>query len=769
MHRLLKSPQQLASVLNAVADAITAQDKNGQLIYANDAAARILGFPSAEALTNTPVEEIVSHYEMLTEHGQPFPLQDLPGRRALLGLDSPDQLIRFRIRQTGEEQWAIVKARPVHNQDGGIEFVVNIFQNITRLKLAEQSLDEQRERLRVTLYSIGDGVIATDIGGRVTMMNPVAERLTGHRQADVLGKPIQDVFYVIHEHTRQPVENPVHTVLACGEAVALANHSLLVARGGAEIPIEDSSAPIITRDGTLAGVVLVFHDVTERRRAEADLREREARFRTMADNAPVLIWMAGPDKLCHYFNKPWLDFTGRAMEQELGMGWAEGVHPDDHDRCLEMYSSSFDARQPFMMEYRLRNNQGEYRWMLDNGIPLYTPDGRFEGYIGSCMDITERKQHEERTQLLQDVTAALAGAVTVEQVADIMAGKVIDALGGSIAVVYLLTTDSQFLEIVNSAGIPPAVAGRFRRLSLLTSLPITDAVRNCQPVWIETPEDYSRQYPQLYQTLQGFTNSQATVCLPLIVQDRVLGGLGVSFLQSRRVDEGERAFMLALAQQCAQAIERARLYAEAQNLAAMNERQRLARDLHDAVSQTLFSANVIAESLPRLWEQNQPARTLHLLEQLRLLNRGAMAEMRTLLVELRPEALLNTRLETLLSQLIDTAKVRKQMDITLKINLHNRQPLPPEVHIAFYRIAQESLTNIIKHSGATEATIEFTETRQQAKLLISDNGKGFNPRTASNGIGLTSMRERADDIQARLRIVSQKGKGTRVSLVWTRP
>lgn len=769
MHRILKSPQQLASLLNAVADAITAQDKSGQLIYANDAAARTLGFPSAEVLMNTPVEEIIRHYDMFDERGQPFPLQELPGRKALQGLESPEQLIRFRIRQTGEEQWAMVKARPVYNQDGEVEFVVNIFQNITRLKQTERTLDQQREQFRVTLYSIGDGVIATDIAGRVTMMNPVAEELTGCGQHEALGKPIQEIFYVIHEHTRQPVENPVYTVLACGEAVALANHSLLVSRNGMEIPVEDSSAPILTRDGTLAGVVLVFHDVTERRRAEANLREREARFRTMADNAPVLIWMSGTDKLCYYFNKPWLEFTGRTMEQELGDGWTEGIHPDDYDRSLAVYTTSFDARQPFTMEYRLRNKHGEYCWVIDNGVPLYAPDGRFEGYIGSCIDITERKQHEERTQLLQNVTAALAGAVTVEQVADIMTDKVLNALDGNMAGIALVSADGQFLEIVNTTGVPPSVASRFHRLPLSMSLPITDAVRTRLPVWIETPEDYNRRYPEAYQATQGITNSQATACLPLIVQDRVLGGVGVSFLRARRMKDGERAFMLALAQQCAQALERARLYEEAQNLAAMNERQRLARDLHDAVSQTLFSANIIAESLPRLWEQNQTARMLHLLEQLSLLNRGAMAEMRTLLVELRPEALLNTRLETLLSQLIDTAKVRKQMDISLKINLQNRQALPPEVHIAFYRIAQESLSNIIKHADATEVVIEFTETRRRVELLVCDNGKGFNPRSASKGIGMVSMRERAEDIQARLRITSHKSKGTRILVVWQRP
>ena len=129
------------------------------------------------------------------------------------------------------------------------------------------------------------------------------------------------------------------------------------------------------------------------------MRESEVRFRAMADSAPVMIWMSGTDKLCNYFNRAWLDFTGRTVEQELGNGWAEGIHRDDFDRCLDTYSTAFEAREPFEMEYRLRRHDGEYRWIVDTGSPRSGPDGSFNGYIGSCIDITERKRAEERFRL----------------------------------------------------------------------------------------------------------------------------------------------------------------------------------------------------------------------------------------------------------------------------------------------------------------------------------------------------------------------------------
>jgi PAS domain S-box-containing protein len=150
-----------------------------------------------------------------------------------------------------------------------------------------------------------------------------------------------------------------------------------------------------TNTGDPARMLGMAVDITERRKAEDAVRESEERFRLIANVAPVMIWMSGLDKLCDYVNLPWIEFTGRTLEAELGNGWSEGVHPDDLKECLDTYTEAFDRRGPLRMQYRLRRHDGKYCWLLDIGVPRFAPDGSFVGYIGCCVDITERKAAEE--------------------------------------------------------------------------------------------------------------------------------------------------------------------------------------------------------------------------------------------------------------------------------------------------------------------------------------------------------------------------------------
>ena len=181
---------------------------------------------------------------------------------------------------------------------------------------------------------------------------------------------------------------------------------------GTTIWVERSSRAEFSKQGKLQRIVGMVADITERKHAEEQLQESEERFRLVATTAPVMIWMSGPSKGCTYFNQPWLTFTGRSIHDELGNGWAEGVHPEDSGRCLETYNQAFDRREPFEMEYRLRRHDGEYRWIFDYGVPRFNADGSFAGYIGSASDLTDQRLAREA---LEKVSGQLIDAQEKER------------------------------------------------------------------------------------------------------------------------------------------------------------------------------------------------------------------------------------------------------------------------------------------------------------------------------------------------------------------
>jgi PAS domain S-box-containing protein len=231
-----------------------------------------------------------------------------------------------------------------------------------------------------------DGIWACDGELRCLYWNAAMERLSTLPALRVLGYGLVEVLSRLGHGAEAAT---LRAVLGGAQGLSSERRSADGAR-----TFRTHYLPLRSETGEVVGAAGLVRDVSVEDRIRQDLRETDARFRNMADVAPVLLWMSRADGLCTFFNQTWLEFTGRTMEAEWGVGWAENVHFEDLEACLETYRAAFNERRVFEMEYRLRRKDGRYRWILDRGTPRYAPDGRFAGYIGSCVDITERRELE---------------------------------------------------------------------------------------------------------------------------------------------------------------------------------------------------------------------------------------------------------------------------------------------------------------------------------------------------------------------------------------
>jgi PAS domain S-box-containing protein len=261
--------------------------------------------------------------------------------------------------------------------------------------------DEAIGLLASIVDSSDDAIISKTLEGVILSWNAAAQRIFGYTPEEAIG---ESITIIIPPELRDE-EIDILRRLRAGEPVQHFE-TLRISKDGRRINVSITISPVRDAAGRIIGASKIARDITERKRADAaargvereraqeDLRDSEERFHLMAASAPLMVWMSGIDKLCSYVNRGWSEFTGRPVDAELGNGWAESIHSEDFDSSLHTYSQAFDQRKPFQMEYRLRRHDGEHRWILDQGVPRFNANGSFAGYIGSAIDVTERKLAE---------------------------------------------------------------------------------------------------------------------------------------------------------------------------------------------------------------------------------------------------------------------------------------------------------------------------------------------------------------------------------------
>jgi PAS domain S-box-containing protein len=602
--------------------------------------------------------------------------------------------------------------------------------------------------------------------------------------------------------------------------------------------------------------------VQRRRRlhTERELRESEERFRLMADTAPVLVWRAGVDKRCDFFNRPWLEFTGRTMEQELGDGWAQGIHPADFEECLRVYHRGFDAREPFRMEYRLRRADGEYRWILDSGVPRTGPAGKFAGYIGSCIDITDRKQAEDALRESQQryALASSAGGVGVwdwnietghiyvdrslkailgfddaeisSRVEDwgarvhpgdtaritayaqlcvdgdtdgfeaehrmlhkdgsvrwfLSRGSMIRSADG--APLRMVGTDVDITERKRSEeqfgrAIEAAPAGMIMVDSAGTIVMVNSQIEKLfgysrqelvgQPVETLVPERFRDRHPAYRGSFHGHPTAR------IGGDGRGLFGVrkdGVEFpveigLNPFTTPDG--TFVLGsvtdITARYATQRENEELMAQLQRVtgrlivAQETERSRIARDLHDDVSQQIAGLSIALSSLKRrIGTQPEDRRLATDLSLIQERTASVADNIRHLSHDLHSSVLEHAGLVAALSS--HCAETQRLQTVAVVFRSDGEfDDIEPAAALCLYRVAQEALRNVVAHANAREAAVRLIRVDGIAELTIADDGRGFDiaqARTRSEGLGLVSISERVRLAGGTASIVTEHQKGT---------
>jgi PAS domain S-box-containing protein len=730
---LSRSQQHFQALFNWTPSAVGISTlAEGRFIDVNEGFSRLTGYTREEVIGRTTLE---------------LGLWVDPSERAIVLREMQEQGYLHnregRLRtKSGEIRSLMVSLHSI--QLGSTPCLIYLGHDITERKKAEEALHKSEDRYRALYQDSPFMYFTVSADGTVLSVNRLGAESLGFLAEELIGRSVLSIF---HEDDRAAARVSLDRSLANPTDLATWEFRK-VRKDGTTLWVRETVRLVEDDCGALVALI-ACKDITERKRAEEALRESESRFRIMADTAPTLIRMSGLDKLCIYFNRVWLDYTGRTMEQELGNGWTDGVHQEDFDRCRKTYADAFDRREPFQMEYRLRKADGQYGWVFDKGVPRHFPSGEFAGYIGTCIDITERKWAETALQASDAFTRAVLNSLSAHVC-------VLDKEG------VIVTTNDPWKELARKYADGTFIFGEVGdnyldhwRRTVAGTLTGQAIIKGIEDVLVGSEWSFIYEY---------VCHLPAEECwfLMRVAPLKDAKGVVISHTDiSRRVRMGlaleQHAVLLGEKQKELQSL--AGKLIEAQEA----ERKRIARELHDDFNQRLAALSVELESMERT-PLVLPELITRQLAAVRIQAGMLSDDLHDLAYRLHPSLLEHVGLEVAARDHV--AEFAKRTGLSVRFTGREvPKTLSPEVATNLFRVLQESLQNVSKHAQATDVTVRLSGSSKGVGLSVRDNGQGFDleeKNAGAKGLGLVSMQERTRGLGGFLRIHSLPRSGTKI-------
>lgn len=784
---LQASEAKFRTIVEHSVDGITLVDESGVVLEWNRGQEQITGIPREAALgqyiwdvqarlglpeQHSPErhEQVAAYSRALLRDGQ-LPKVDLSAERPILRPDGTQRII--------QPLPSTIKT------DNGY-MIVSFIRDVTERKLSEEALRQSEIRFRTIADFTYDWEYWVGPDQSVIYMTPSCERVTGY-QAEAFAADPELLINIIHPDDRHLMIEHTHQDTEPGEVVPI--DFRLIRRDGTMRWIAHVCRPVFDEAGRALGRRVSNRDITERKRVEQALMEQERLYRSVFEATADGLAITTLDGLLVETNPAFCAMHGWDPADNNGRRILSFIHPA-HRHVFASGVQAVRAGQTFEAQavHLRRDDRPFYVETRAVGLVYYGQthvlnvvrdvSAQVEAYMRLEQRVQERT-HE--LSMLLEFSHTMTRTLETKPLLRLILNQlrsVVEYTGATI-----LSLSGRDLIVTAHQG--PIPESESRQLHFTMDSPLGQVIlARPQPVIIADvlgPSSLARAFRETLGDLLSGTLSyiRSWLGVPLVLSDQIVGMLAVSHTQPNYFTQRRADLAMAFANQAILALENARLYEQAQDLATMQERQRLARDLHDSVSQTLFSASLAAQVLPRLWTRH-PDEGQQCLNELSRLTRGALAEMRTLLVELRPNVLVETRLSDLLRQLAEAITSRTRVPV--EVITDGDGSLPPDVQVAFYRIAQEALNNVAKHANAGQALVRLqyltltgdmapaTGQPAGAELSISDDGRGFvQSGISGDHLGLGIMRERAEAIDADFAVDSTPGCGTQIVVMWPKP